>query len=74
MSCGVGRRHGSDLAWLWHRPATVALIRPLPWKPPHAAGAALKRQKTKKKKKDHLCQESVQVQNKQNSLTLLVEI
>ena len=28
MSCGVGRRHGSDptLLWLWHRPAAVALI------------------------------------------------
>ena len=31
MSCGVGRRQGSDLAllWLWHRLAAVALIRPL---------------------------------------------
>ena len=51
MSCGVGRRHGLDLAllWLWHRPA--ALIRPLAWEPPHAAGAALKSQKEKKKEK-----------------------
>ena len=49
MSCGVGRRHGSDqaLLCLWFRPADVALIRPLAWEPPYAAGAALK--KTTKK-------------------------
>ena len=31
MSCGVGRRLGSDpaLLWLWCRPAATALIRPL---------------------------------------------
>ena len=47
----VGHRRGSDLAllWLWHRPAAIALIRPLAWEPPHATGVALKRQKTKKK-------------------------
>ena len=52
MSCGVGCRHGLDLAllWLWHRLA--ALIRPLAWEPPHAAGAALKSQKKKKRKKE----------------------
>ena len=51
MSCGVGRRHGSDLAllWLWCRPAAITLIRPLAWEPPRASGEALKRQKTKKK-------------------------
>ena len=54
MSCGVGCRHGLDLAllWLWCRLAAVALIRPLAWEPPCAAGVALKRQKTKKKKKE----------------------
>ena len=53
MSCGVGCRHGSDLAllWLWHRPGATALIGPLAWEVPYAAGAALRRQKTKKKKK-----------------------
>ena len=57
MSCGVGRRRGSDLAlqWLWHRPAAIAPISPLAWEPPCFAGVALKRQKTipppKKKKK-----------------------
>ena len=50
MSCGVGRRLGSDLAllWLWCRPAGAALIRPQAWGLPYAAGAALKRKKKKK--------------------------
>ena len=34
-----------DMAWLWCRLASTALIRPLAWEPTHAAGAALKRQK-----------------------------
>ena len=38
------------LLWLWHRPAATALIRPLVWEPPYAAGAALKKKKKKKKK------------------------
>ena len=47
MTCGVGRRQlRSELLWLWCRPAAVALIQPLAWEPPHAVGAALKRQKT----------------------------
>ena len=50
-SCGVGCRCGSDLMllWLWRRPAATAPIRSLAWEPPYATGAALKRQKTKKK-------------------------
>ena len=46
MNCGVAHRHGSDpvLLWLWWRPAAVAPIRPLALEPPHATGAALKRQ------------------------------
>ena len=50
MSCGVGRGRGSDraLLLLWRRKAAVALIRPLAWEPPYAAGAALKKQKKKK--------------------------
>ena len=54
MSCGVGHRRGSDpvLLWFWHRPAAIALIRPLAWEPPYVAGAALEKdRKTKKKKK-----------------------
>ena len=51
MSCGVGRRQGSDPTWLWlwcSLAATVP-IQPLAWEPPYAVGAAVKRQKTKKK-------------------------
>ena len=49
LKCGVGHRHGLDLAvlGLWHRPAPTALIRPLAWEPPYAMGVALKRQKNK---------------------------
>ena len=39
------------MLWLWHRPSVIASIRPLAWEPPYATDAALKRQKTKKKKK-----------------------
>ena len=51
MSCGVGQRCVSDPAWLWLwcRLAPVAPIRPLAWEPPHAVGAALKRQKAKRR-------------------------
>ena len=54
MSCGVALRRSSDLAllWLWCRPAATALTRPLAWEPPYATGAARKRQKDKKKKKE----------------------
>ena len=53
MSSGAGHRRSSDpvLLWLWHRLAAVAPIRSLAWEPPYAAGATLKRKKTKKKKK-----------------------
>ena len=49
MSCGVGYRHGSDLAllWLWCRLAAIALIRPLAWEPPYAPGVALQRKARK---------------------------
>ena len=42
MSCGVGRRRGSDpaLPWLWSRPAAIPPIRPLAGEPPYAMGAA----------------------------------
>ena len=54
MSWGVGRRHNLDPAWLWLwcRPAATGLIGPLAWEPPHAAGAALKRQDKRKKRKE----------------------
>ena len=51
VSCGVGCRHGSDLAllWLWRRPAATALMGPLAWEPPYAAHAALKKKDNKNK-------------------------
>ena len=53
VSCGVGHRRGSDpkLLWLRHTPVAATPIRPLAWEPPYAAGAALKRQKKKERKK-----------------------
>ena len=47
LSCGLGHRHGLDLAllWLWCKPVAIALIQPLPREPPYAMGVALKRQK-----------------------------
>ena len=50
MSYGVGHRRDLDptLLWLLCRPAAIALIRPLAWGPPHAAGAALRKKRPKK--------------------------
>ena len=50
MSCGVGHRCSSDIAFLWLqcRLAAKALIQPLAWELPYAMCAALKRQKKKK--------------------------
>ena len=47
MSCGVGRRCGSDpeLLWLWRRPVATAPVWPLAWEPPHAEGVALKKKR-----------------------------
>ena len=42
MSCDIGHRCSLDLAWLWHRPAAAAPIRPLAWELPYAEGVALK--------------------------------
>ena len=51
VSCRVSPRQGLDLAllWLWYRPMATALIQPVSWKPLYAMGAALKRQKKKKR-------------------------
>ena len=53
MSCGVGRRHGSDpaLLWLWNRLVATAPVLPLAWEPPCAIGATLEMAKRPKKKK-----------------------
>ena len=47
VSCGVGRRRGSDpaLLWLWRRPVATALIRPLAWESPYTTGVALEKAK-----------------------------
>ena len=47
MSCGVGRRCGSDLVllWLWRRPVAIAPI--LFWELLYSSGGALKRTKKK---------------------------
>ena len=52
MSCGVGRRRGSDLSllWLWRRPAYSSDLT-LAWEPPCAAGAAPEKAKRPKKKR-----------------------
>ena len=53
ISCGVGHRCIVDLAlpWLCLWLAAVALITPLAWEPPYAAGMALKKKKKKMKQK-----------------------
>ena len=53
VSCGVGCKHGLDLAllWLWYRFTTTAPIRPLAWEPPYAMDVAIERQKDKQKQK-----------------------
>ena len=47
MSCVVGCRHGSDLAWLWlwHRPAAIALTWFLAWELPFAITKTWKQRK-----------------------------
>ena len=44
MSYGIGCRPSLDplLLWLWGRPAFAALITPLAWELPYAAGISLK--------------------------------
>ena len=53
MSCGIGRRHGSDpeLLWLWQKTGSTVPIRPLAWEPPYAVGVALEKAKKDQKKK-----------------------
>ena len=56
VSCGVGRRCGLDCAllWLWQRLVATAVIHPIAWEPPCAAGAALEKKTQKKKGALHL--------------------
>ena len=52
VSYGVGHRCSldSELLWLWCKPTAIAPIWPLTWELPYAAGAALKRPKTEKRR------------------------
>ena len=54
VSCGAGRRRGSDPVFLclWHRLAATALTGPLAWEPPCAADEALEKTKKTKKEKE----------------------
>ena len=66
MSCGAGRRRGSDpaLLWFWCRPRLTAPIQPLAREPPYAAGSAqeiAKRQKIKIKNEIGYCENKVLV-------------
>ena len=56
MSCGVGRRRGSDpaLLWLWPGPVATAPTGPLAWEHPYAVGVAKEIAKKKKKTKKKL--------------------
>ena len=53
MSCGIGHRCCSDLAfqWLWNRPAAVAHLQPLAGELSYASSAVLKSKKKKKEKR-----------------------
>ena len=52
MSCGIGRRRGSDpaLLWLWLWLAAEALIQPRAKETPYAMDVTKKKKKKKKKK------------------------
>ena len=56
VSCGVGRKHGSDpaLLWLWHKPVATALNGPLAWEPPYATCVALEKDQKKVSLTPHL--------------------
>ena len=71
MSCGVGRRRGSDpkLLWLWRGLAATAPIRPLAWELPYAVGAALEKTKKDKKKKKKKKKKNLLVNLKEKLIT-----
>ena len=81
MSCVAGCRHGLDpeLLWLWHRLSATALIGPLAWELPYAAGAALKRQKKipsrvqNARKKGHCCSSEAETELELSSASPLWE-
>ena len=52
MTCGVGRRRGSDLVVLWV--VAMAPIGPLAWEFPYASGVDLKNKQTNKQKRNKM--------------------
>lgn len=68
MSCGVGRRCGSDpaLLWLWRRLAAIAPVQPLAWDPPYASGSGPRKGKKKKKQNKIKAYNSVSYGSVQN--------
>ena len=76
MSCEIRGSNGlvPSLLWLWHRLAPAALIWPLAWKLPCAAGEALKRKRKKKKKNRHPGGSKLQAQPPRGSPTWLFPI
>ena len=57
LSCGVGRRHSSDLVWLWlgGGPAAAALTPPLAQEFPYAAGMAINQKTNRTPTKQKSC-------------------
>ena len=43
---------GSELLWLWRRPAATAPIRPLAWESPYVMGEAQRKKERKEEKSD----------------------
>ena len=76
VSCGVGCRRGSDPAWLWlwRRPVATALIQPLAWEPPYAAGAALEKVKNTKAIPKNKTKQQFILENDPGTPVLMFEI
>ena len=55
---------GCVLLWLWFRLAAIAPTEPIAWELPYAAGAALNRQKKKRKEKTNVNQVTKENQEK----------
>ena len=72
---GIGGRWGLDLTWpwLWHRLAAAALIQPLAWELPYAAGVALKRKKGKKLSFEYYEKKKKNFRNAENKLMVTKE-
>ena len=76
MSCGVGHRHGLDLALLrlWLRSTAAALIGPLAWELTYAVGAALSEKEESKEMHSHTSIVEVQSGTLYGNLVILTKI